>query len=221
MIDAATIAVVAICMTVMSFFTQAKQVDTTPGEKVETVQCTGCPATTDAAVAAPVAAAAPAATEATAVAMPAPVPAPAEVTPIAPMAQVMEKPAPMQVAAATEPAKEDSKKSSKAAKGKHAAPAAAAASEPASMPAPASAAAADAAHGFHINVGLFAVPMNAHNAYQKLTGAGLAAYTQEITSKTKGKLTRVRVGPFDTRAEADAAADKIHGLQLEAVVFQR
>ncbi|WP_029706417.1 SPOR domain-containing protein, partial [Rhodoferax saidenbachensis] len=72
-----------------------------------------------------------------------------------------------------------------------------------------------------INVGLFAVPTNAHNAVRKLTGAGLTAYTQEIKSKTKGKLTAVRVGPFENRLDADTAAERIRALELEAVVFQR
>ena len=77
------------------------------------------------------------------------------------------------------------------------------------------------APGFHINVGLFAVPTNAHNAVRKLTGAGLSAYTQEMKSKTKGHLTAVRVGPFENRLDADAAAERIRALALEAVVFQR
>ncbi|APW41206.1 SPOR domain-containing protein [Rhodoferax saidenbachensis] len=83
------------------------------------------------------------------------------------------------------------------------------------------ASAASMAAGFHINVGLFAVPTNAHNAVRKLTGAGLTAYTQEIKSKTKGKLTAVRVGPFENRLDADTAAERIRALELEAVVFQR
>jgi cell division protein FtsN len=32
---------------------------------------------------------------------------------------------------------------------------------------------------------------------------------------------RVRVGPFDSRLEADAAAEKIRALQLDAVVFRQ
>ncbi len=79
--------------------------------------------------------------------------------------------------------------------------------------------AAALASGFHINVGLFAVPTNASNAYKKLQGANMPAYTQDLKT-AKGKLTRVRVGPFGTRAEADAAAEKIHALQLDAVVFE-
>lgn len=73
--------------------------------------------------------------------------------------------------------------------------------------------------GFYINVGLFAVPSNASNAFQKLEKAGLPAYT-ELLETNVGKLTRVRVGGFPTKAKADAAAKQIRGLQLEAIVFR-
>ncbi len=73
---------------------------------------------------------------------------------------------------------------------------------------------------FMINVGLFAQDNNALNAFTKLKDAGLPALTQVLNS-AKGKRTRVRVGPFDTQTEADAAAEKIHALQLDAVVFQQ
>jgi len=130
-------------------------------------------------------------------AMPAPAPAPQAEAPVA---------APAVAAAVTKPAKSKPAVEPKATHPKKEA-----------VAAPSS---ANLAPGFHINVGLFAVPSNAHNAYQKLVGAGMAAYTQDLKT-SKGKLTRVRVGPFESRADADAAADKIHSLNLEAVVFQR
>jgi cell division septation protein DedD len=74
-------------------------------------------------------------------------------------------------------------------------------------------------HAFYINVGLFAVPSNASNASQKLADAQLPVFTQDLQTK-KGKLTRVRVGPFSNRGLAEAAATKIHALQLDAIVFQ-
>ncbi len=76
------------------------------------------------------------------------------------------------------------------------------------------------AAGFYINVGLFAEESNAKNAHTKLLDAGLTAFVQELKT-AKGKRTRVRVGPFDTEAQAESAATKIRGLQLEAVVFQQ
>ena len=54
---------------------------------------------------------------------------------------------------------------------------------------------------------------------EQLMDAGLPALTQELES-TKGTRTRVRVGPFETRAEADAAAEKIRALKLDAAVFK-
>ncbi len=95
----------------------------------------------------------------------------------------------------------------------------------AAAPAPAAATprprltAADLPRGYYINVGLFAVPDNGINAHRKLESAGLPALSDSVSTR-KGELTRVRVGPFPTRAQADAAAKKILGLQLEAVVFR-
>jgi cell division septation protein DedD len=72
---------------------------------------------------------------------------------------------------------------------------------------------------FLINVGLFADENNARNAMAKLQDAGLPALSQPIQS-AKGARTRVRVGPFETQAEADRVAEKIRSLQLEAQVFK-
>lgn len=73
--------------------------------------------------------------------------------------------------------------------------------------------------GFYVNAGLFAVASNANNAYQKLEAAGLPVFT-EIVKKKSGNLTRVRVGPYTTRAKAEAAVDKIKSLKLDAAVFK-
>jgi DedD protein len=71
---------------------------------------------------------------------------------------------------------------------------------------------------FLINVGLFAQESNATNALAKLKEAGLNAYNEEIRG-AKGKLTRVRVGPFTAQADADSAATKIRALGLDALVL--
>jgi len=112
-------------------------------------------------------------------------------------------------------------------------PSAAASSAPVVMPLPVSPASAPtvstpkasttvpvATQHFYINVGLFAKDTNARKAHAKLLAAGLAAFTQELNTR-KGKRIRVRVGPFDTQSEADAAVEKIHALELDAVVFQQ
>jgi cell division protein FtsN len=72
---------------------------------------------------------------------------------------------------------------------------------------------------YFINVGLFAVPDNAENAHAKLLEAHLPSVTKELKS-AKGPLTRVRVGPFATEDEANAAVVKIKALQLDAVIVQ-
>jgi cell division septation protein DedD len=76
------------------------------------------------------------------------------------------------------------------------------------------------APGFYINVGLFAEDANARKAHTKLVDAGLNAFVQDV-KYPRGLRHRVRVGPFETQAQADTAADKIHSLDLEAVVFQQ
>lgn len=115
------------------------------------------------------------------------------------------------------------------------APAPAAASAPAAPPVRAAASAADgdrarallegkpasaaAAEGrFVVQVGAFADPVRAREARQTLEKAGLKTYTQVADTK-EGKRIRVRVGPFETRAEADKAAAKVKTLDLPASVL--
>ncbi len=71
---------------------------------------------------------------------------------------------------------------------------------------------------FVVQVGAFADGARAREARLKLEKAGLKTYTHEAETK-EGKRIRVRVGPFDTRAEADKAADKIKGLDLPAAIL--
>ncbi|MEO8541950.1 MAG: SPOR domain-containing protein [Burkholderiaceae bacterium] len=71
-----------------------------------------------------------------------------------------------------------------------------------------------------INVGLFAQSDNAQRTFTRLTQAGLPATTQQL-QRSAGTLTRVRVGPFASRAQADAAALQIRALQLDAVVIRQ
>ena len=82
----------------------------------------------------------------------------------------------------------------------------------------ASAPAKPAEEKFLVNVGLFADGKNARHAMHTLQGAKLHALSQTIKS-AHGLRTRVRVGPFASRAEADRAAEKIHALKLEALVI--
>ena len=71
---------------------------------------------------------------------------------------------------------------------------------------------------FIVQVGAFADADKAREARSKLERAGLKTYTQVVDTKD-GKRTRVRVGPFNNRAEADKAAARIKALELSASVL--
>ena len=69
-----------------------------------------------------------------------------------------------------------------------------------------------------VQVGAFADPAKAQAARRKLEAAGLKTYTHVADTK-EGKRTRVRLGPFDSREEADKAAAKVKGLDLPAAIL--
>jgi DedD protein len=71
---------------------------------------------------------------------------------------------------------------------------------------------------FVVQVGAFADPDKAKEVRQKLEKAGLKTYTH-VAKTSDGERTRVRVGPFSTRSEADKAASKVKGLSLQASVL--
>ena len=78
----------------------------------------------------------------------------------------------------------------------------------------------DPLQSFAINVGLFADSGNADRVLTRLIDAGLPAFIQVVDSPN-GQRTRVRVGPFASRALADDAAARIRALGLDAVVFRQ
>ncbi len=84
--------------------------------------------------------------------------------------------------------------------------AAAAASGPASAP----------ARQLYINVGLFAEPGNARRAHARLLAAGLPSAVREVTAADGRRLQRVRVGPFQSASEANAAVARVQALGLDA-----
>lgn len=73
---------------------------------------------------------------------------------------------------------------------------------------------------YFVNVGLFAKPENAARAHAKLLEAKLPSTAKELKSSKVPSLTRVRVGPFKTQKEAQAAVEKIKALQLDAIVVR-
>jgi DedD protein len=73
--------------------------------------------------------------------------------------------------------------------------------------------------------GRWVVQVGAYNDMERLRAAraklqllGYASFTQEVDSPT-GKRTRVRVGPFKSRAEADAVAARVKTAGLQAAVL--
>ena len=70
-----------------------------------------------------------------------------------------------------------------------------------------------------VQAGAFAQESNAQNVRLKLEGAGLQTLAESLDTKS-GKLIRVRVGPFTTKAEAENASLQIKALDLPAVLFR-
>jgi len=69
-----------------------------------------------------------------------------------------------------------------------------------------------------VQVGAFADPAKLAEARHKLEKLGLKTYTQVVTADG-AKRTRVRVGPFATKAEADKAAARIKAAGLPAAIL--
>ncbi len=83
----------------------------------------------------------------------------------------------------------------------------------------AAATAATAVEGrFVVQIGAFAEPAKVQEVRRKVERAGLTTYTQVADTKD-GKRTRVRVGPYASKAEAEKAAARIKGLDLPAAIL--
>lgn len=67
-----------------------------------------------------------------------------------------------------------------------------------------------------IQVGAFSDADKVREVRRKLENAGIKTYTQMVEGKDGKRSTRVRVGPFESRAEADKAAARIRKLDLQA-----
>ena len=68
-----------------------------------------------------------------------------------------------------------------------------------------------------MQVGAYADDTTLRETRQKVEKLGLKTYTQVIEGDTaSAKRTRVRVGPFDNRADAQAAAAKLKAAGLPA-----
>lgn len=71
---------------------------------------------------------------------------------------------------------------------------------------------------FVVQVGAYTDEAKVREVRAKLEKAGLKTYVQVIDTKD-GKRTRVRVGPFPNRTEAEKVAEKAKSLQLQAAIL--
>ena len=78
----------------------------------------------------------------------------------------------------------------------------------AAAPKPADPAPAAASTGFAVQLAAFSKPADATALRDRVRAAGFSAFTESVTTD-KGSLTRVRVGPVATRAEADALKTQV------------
>lgn len=85
-------------------------------------------------------------------------------------------------------------------------------------PASAAASAAPLTGRYVVQVGAFTDNVAMREARQKVEKLGLKTYTQVIETDS-GRRTRVRVGPFETRDEADKASVKLKGAGLPAYIL--
>lgn len=74
------------------------------------------------------------------------------------------------------------------------------------------------AERFIVQVGAFADAALAQQTRLKLERAGLKTYTH-VANTPDGQRTRVRMGPFPSRTEADKAAAKAKGLGISAAIL--
>ena len=144
----------------------------------------------------------------------APASAPAKTATPAASARASATPSPAASAASTPAPRREAAASRASAATKPKAPASATAAADKPLPT------VGAAAGYYINVGLFAEEANARKTQARLLNEGLPAFRQELDG-AKGRRIRVRVGPYDSRAQADAAAESIRAMALDAVVFKQ
>lgn len=76
-------------------------------------------------------------------------------------------------------------------------------------------------HVWVIQVGAYADAANAERALAQVQGLGLEAGAESFDTAGKGRLTRVRVGPFTRQAEAEQAALRIKALDLPVLVIRQ
>jgi DedD protein len=76
------------------------------------------------------------------------------------------------------------------------------------------------AGGFVIQVAALSDMAKAKELQAKIAGGGMKAYT-EVVQTSKGPVTRVRVGPYNSREAAEKARTQLQKLQLDGKVVPR
>ena len=71
-----------------------------------------------------------------------------------------------------------------------------------------------------MQVAALADPDKVKELQARITEGGLKSYTEPVAT-AKGPVTRVRAGPFPTRAAAEEARDKLKSLGLPGTVIAR
>jgi DedD protein len=90
---------------------------------------------------------------------------------------------------------------------------------PEAAPVPAAEKKAESKSGkYLVQVGAFAEESKVREVRSKLEKAGLKTIAVVLESK-EGKKTRVRMGPFNSKADAEKAAEKAKSLQLPAILI--
>jgi DedD protein len=80
--------------------------------------------------------------------------------------------------------------------------------------------AAKGAAGYVVQVAALNDPEKAKQMRDQIAATGVKAYT-EVVPTAKGNVTRVRAGPFASRAEADKSRDKLKALGLNGNVIPK
>jgi DedD protein len=70
---------------------------------------------------------------------------------------------------------------------------------------------------FVVQLGAFSDPLKAKQQQQNLTTNGITTYTENIKTE-RGEVTRVRIGPFSVRSEAEEMRNRLKGLGINGVV---
>lgn len=76
---------------------------------------------------------------------------------------------------------------------------------------------AAASGNYFVQIGVFSDPEKVKQMQEKLSAKGLKSL-DELIDTAKGKITRLRVGPFEAKKDAESAMEKIKSLGLTGMI---